>query len=531
MSAPTVSVITISYNDLDGLKKTVESVRAQRYEGRIEHIVIDGGSGDHVVEYLSGCEPGFAHWQSEPDGGRYDAMNQGIARASGDLLWFMHSMDTFYDPDVVAHVVETISTQGDVRDVWGYGLQNTVGPDGGSIGKPWAPVPFDIYKFITRGMAVPHQATFFGASLVNKLGGYDTEFGIAADQLFILQAALLRDPITMRRVVSNFDCTGGGSIRPLGDHFRDVRRMCDLQGHYPLRGRRTSHAYMRLWETMIRIKAAALPHPAEVADVATPAQATPKVAEPRGPQEKFQRLTQRAADALLATRLGSIRSVRTDEPMVALTFDDGPDPQWTPAILDILAGKQMHATFFMLLENARAMPEIVRRAVAEGHEVGLHGVDHRSLIGGSRSSTRCLLEGAAAELAEIAGMPVIYFRPPYNAQTIATYLGARDAGLDTVYCDLDSLDWSGLEEEQVAAGVVVRAAPGNIVLLHDRLADDPQCAFNRSKTLQRLVDGLDRRSLRSTTLTRLMAAGKTSRTALFSPRAELRAELRRQVST
>lgn len=53
-SAPTVSVITISFNDLDGLQRTVKSVRAQRYRGRIEHIVIDGGSGDDVVAYLSG---------------------------------------------------------------------------------------------------------------------------------------------------------------------------------------------------------------------------------------------------------------------------------------------------------------------------------------------------------------------------------------------------------------------------------------------------------------------------------------------
>lgn len=81
-SAPTVSVITISFNDLDGLQRTVKSVRAQRYRGRIEHIVIDGGSGDDVVAYLSGCEPGFAYWQSEPDGGRYDAMNPPLDRTT-----------------------------------------------------------------------------------------------------------------------------------------------------------------------------------------------------------------------------------------------------------------------------------------------------------------------------------------------------------------------------------------------------------------------------------------------------------------
>ncbi len=127
ISAPTVSVITISFRDLNGLKRTVDSVRAQRYEGRIEHIVIDGGSGDDVVEYLSGCEPGFTHWQSAPDGGRYDAMNQGIGHASGDLLWFMHSSDRFSDPDAVAQAVEAIADHGPACDVWGYGRENLVG--------------------------------------------------------------------------------------------------------------------------------------------------------------------------------------------------------------------------------------------------------------------------------------------------------------------------------------------------------------------------------------------------------------------
>ena len=88
--------------------------------------MIDGGSGDDVVEYLSGCEPGFTYWQSEPDGGRYDAMNQGIAHASRDLLWFMHSSDRCSDPDAVGHVVEAISGCGPARDVWGYGMANLV---------------------------------------------------------------------------------------------------------------------------------------------------------------------------------------------------------------------------------------------------------------------------------------------------------------------------------------------------------------------------------------------------------------------
>ena len=220
--------------------------------GRIEHIVIDGGSGDDVVNYLSGCEPGFTYWQSEPDGGRYDAMNQGIAHASGDLLWFMHSGDRFSEPDAVAPAVEAISRDGSARDVWGYGMDNLLGLD-----RVRAPIPFKLRKFLAGSQVVPHQASFFGSSLVGKIGGYDLDFGIAADQEFILRAALAREPITIRRVLCEFDTTGVGSTRSAGDHYRDWRRLCDLLGYYLLGGRRTSLAYMRLWEYMIRAKAAA----------------------------------------------------------------------------------------------------------------------------------------------------------------------------------------------------------------------------------------------------------------------------------
>lgn len=246
-SAPTISVITISFKDLDGLKRTVDSVRAQRYAGHIEHIVIDGGSGDDVVEYLSGCEPRLTYWQSEPDGGRYDAMNQGIAHASGDLLWFMHSADRFTDPDAVAHVVECISGQGPAREVWGYGMENLVGFD-----RVRGPIPFNIRKFLAGWQTIPHQASFFGSSLVHKLGGYDLEFGIAADQEFMLRAALLRAPVTVRRVLSDFDTSGVGTYRLPSEVFDDLRRMWDMHGRYPFGGRRLSRAYLRGWEYYLR---------------------------------------------------------------------------------------------------------------------------------------------------------------------------------------------------------------------------------------------------------------------------------------
>ncbi|MGH3633394.1 glycosyltransferase family 2 protein [Mycobacterium sp.] len=250
-SAPTLSVITISLHDLDGLKRTVDSVRAQRYEGRIEHIVIDGGSGDAVVEYLSGCEPSFAYWQSEPDGGRYDAMNQGIVHATGDLLWFMNSGDRFSDPDAVAQAVKAISGHGPVRDVWGYGEYYLVGM--GRLYK--GPRHFSVRKFVSGWPywhGVPHQASVFGSSLVSKLGGYNLDFGFAADQEFIFRAALLQAPITIRRVVCDFDSTGVSADLTVPIVSRDLRRLWDLHGYYPLGGRRMSLAYLRCWEYFLR---------------------------------------------------------------------------------------------------------------------------------------------------------------------------------------------------------------------------------------------------------------------------------------
>ncbi|MCA2243320.1 glycosyltransferase [Mycobacterium sp. WUMAC-067] len=244
-SVPTVSVITISLNDLHGLRRTVDSVRAQRYAGHIEHIVIDGGSGVEVVEYLSSCTPSFAHWQSEPDGGRYDAMNRGIAHATGDLLWFMNSGDRFSDPDAIAEVVEAISDLGPMRDIWGYGLVYL-----DSLGRLQGPMPFNLRKFLSGFYTVPHQAAFFGAALVNKLGGYDLDVGLLADQEFILRSALLQEPITIRRLVCRFDTSGAGSAITSREAFGHLRRFWELHDRYPF-GRRTSLAYLRFCELVI----------------------------------------------------------------------------------------------------------------------------------------------------------------------------------------------------------------------------------------------------------------------------------------
>lgn len=109
-------------------------------------------------------------------------------------------------------------------------------------------MPFRLRKFLAGWQVIPHQASFYGSSVIKQLGGYDLDFGIAADQEFILRAALLRRPVTIRRVLCDFDTTGVGTNRAPSEVFDDLRRMWDMHGRYPLGGRRVSRAYLRACE-------------------------------------------------------------------------------------------------------------------------------------------------------------------------------------------------------------------------------------------------------------------------------------------
>lgn len=229
-----------------------------------------------------------------------------------------------------------------------------------------------------------------------------------------------------------------------------------------------------------------------------------------------RRSAHRVVDSVAGGFLGSVDAVRTDRSLVALTFDDGPDREWTPRVLDSLADHRSRATFFMLVQNARRLPGLVQRVVAEGHEVALHGADHRSLAGSSRRATKTMLDEAARELQAISGAPVTFFRPPFGDQTVASFLGVRGAGLQCVVWGVDSEDWRGGDPRDVATDVITRAAAGDIILFHDGCAGDGEWLFDRAKTVDLVLDGFERRSLCSATLSTLVTSGHAHRTVWFS---------------
>lgn len=153
---------------------------------------------------------------------------------------------------------------------------------------------------------------------------------------------------------------------------------------------------------------------------------------------------------------------------VALTFDDGPDPVSTPLVLDILDVWGWKATFFCLGEQARRHPGVLADVVARGHEVGVHGEQHRSHLRRAAPGVVRDLRSARACLEDITGTPVTWFRPPYGAVAAPTLVAARVTGLRLVLWTTWGMDWKpDASGASVAANVARTFVPGATVLLHD----------------------------------------------------------------
>jgi cellulose synthase/poly-beta-1,6-N-acetylglucosamine synthase-like glycosyltransferase/peptidoglycan/xylan/chitin deacetylase (PgdA/CDA1 family)/spore germination protein YaaH len=187
-----------------------------------------------------------------------------------------------------------------------------------------------------------------------------------------------------------------------------------------------------------------------------------------------------------------IQSVGAVPHKVALSFDDGPDPEWTPQILDILKEKNVHATFFIIGENAEAHPGLVERMLAEGHEVGNHTFTHPNLEDTPPWATALELNATQRLFQALTGRSMRLWRPPYlgdaepsNEDQIAPVELAQSMGYITVGVHVDPGDW----ELPPASYIVSRSLElirdpnpeigGNIVLLHDSGGD-------RSPTVQAL---------------------------------------------
>lgn len=170
-----ITIITICYNSAATLEKTILSVAGQSYTN-IEYIVVDGNSSDGTLDLIKKHKDKIALWISEPDKGLYDAMNKGIAMATGDLIGVLNSDDTFYSTTIIEEIAH-FHHQNSIEASVGTIMQHTRTGKVVRIysSKNWIPEKLKI------GFMPPHPSIFFKKNLFSKYGNYDLGFVIGAD--------------------------------------------------------------------------------------------------------------------------------------------------------------------------------------------------------------------------------------------------------------------------------------------------------------------------------------------------------------
>ena len=213
-----ISIVTPCFNSADTLADTIESVLSQTYPD-VEHIIIDGGSADGTVKLIQDYAPRYGgrfRWISEPDGGIYDAINKGIAMATGDVVGVLNSDDVLPSDDIISTIAGSISSHkavyGDVHFVKNDPAGKCVRYYSSSQFRPWQ---------MRFGFMPAHPSFYCRRPLFNQYGYYDTQYLIAADFDLLLRYLLKhridaiyipRDFVTMR--------TGGASTSGLASHRR-----------------------------------------------------------------------------------------------------------------------------------------------------------------------------------------------------------------------------------------------------------------------------------------------------------------------
>lgn len=195
------------------------------------------------------------------------------------------------------------------------------------------------------------------------------------------------------------------------------------------------------------------------------------------------------------SRGGTVRTVRPRDRTLALTFDDGPDPVWTPQILEVLRKHHVHATFFVVGSAAIDNPDLVRRTLADGNEIGVHTLTHTEL--GSAPAWRQQLEvqGAQQVITGITGHAASLLRPPYSSEndavTDGTWAAMRTTagqGYLTVLTTIDGEDWRRPGVAAIERNLTPSGQQGQVLLMHDGGGDREQTVAALDAALSQFAD-------------------------------------------
>lgn len=193
---------------------------------------------------------------------------------------------------------------------------------------------------------------------------------------------------------------------------------------------------------------------------------------------------------------------RPDRSAVALTFDDGPHPVHTPVLLDLLAARRVRATFYLIGTLVQRYPEIVRRMVAEGHELGNHTWTHPTLTRLGDGSILTEIDRTQEAIWRTVGVLPTTMRPPYGAMTARqSRMLQAQRNLPTVIWSVDPQDWRRPGPHVVAQRMVQGAHPGAIILAHD-------IHGSTVRAIPEALEGLQARGLACATVSELLGWGR-----------------------
>jgi len=220
-----------------------------------------------------------------------------------------------------------------------------------------------------------------------------------------------------------------------------------------------------------------LSHAQNAAPVPTPVPA-PKIENPRPPAATQLAPQGTSTPAMQAPAAGqppasgqkrlSYNACNVEGPYIAITFDDGPSATLTPRLLDMLKARGIKATFFVLGQCVVANPDVLKRAAAEGHEIGNHSWDHKALTKGGPAAIAMEVNQTNAAIEQACGKRPTLIRPPYGAtNTSVTKRLNEDYGLKVILWDVDPLDWKVRNSAHVTSEILKHTQDGSIILAHD----------------------------------------------------------------
>lgn len=221
MNLPLISIITIVYNDKKHIERTLLSVLNQNY-AHIEYIVVDGGSTDGTLAILNQYASRFQTFISEQDQGIYDAMNKGLAHATGDYVLFMNSGDEIYSTDTLSNIFHA-NTNADIY----YGETEMIDDWGNSLGRRRhkSPSVFNLASF-KYGMSVCHQAIYIKRSLC---GYYNLKYTLSADIEWIMRALeQAQSVVNTRQYVAKYLVGGMSKAK----HWQSLKERFVIMVHY-----------------------------------------------------------------------------------------------------------------------------------------------------------------------------------------------------------------------------------------------------------------------------------------------------------